>query len=403
MKLNWKNTFIIGLGFFGVGLIWPIYNSYMPILYAKFIDSKTTIGYLMTLDNWLALSLTPFIGFLSDKTRTRFGRRIPYLLIFAPISAIFMALIPLGWETSLIVLVVAAVIMNLSMAAWRSPIVALMPDVTPTELRSKANGIINFMGGLAYIAATGGGAILYKMYPGYPFFGAAALLIGVTIPFLLWIREPFNGSEEKSERFQFGRVRERNAIFMLLAIFFWFVAYNSLETWVTTYGKEHLQMHEADVGGLLFFTGAAFLLFAIPSGFLADGHGKFKGLGRKRTILGGLVIMIAAFLLMGLAPTLKGSGYLFALAGFGWSWVNINSYPMITQMASAGQIGAYTGMYYLFSSLANIVGPPLFGWVFDTFGYGIFFPMAILFMLLAIGAMLLVNGGEKGHAAQHVA
>ncbi len=394
MKLNWKNTFIIGLGFFGVGLIWPLYNSYMPIFYAKFIESKTTIGYLMTLDNWLALSLTPLIGFLSDKTRTKYGRRIPYLLAFAPLSALFMALIPLGWETNLIFLMVAAIAMNLAMAAWRSPIVALMPDVTPLELRSKANGVINFMGGLSYIAATFGGAILYKMYPGYPFFAAAVLLIGVTLTFYLWIREP-DSANEKSERFQFGMIKDRSAIFLLLAIFFWFIGYNSLETWVTTYGKEYLNMHEADVGGLLTFSGGAFLLFAIPAGFLADGFARWKGLGRKTTIMGGLVIMIAAFFLLDLQSNLKAGWYLFAIVGFGWSWVNINSYPMITAMAGPGQIGAYTGMYYLFSSLANIAGPPLFGFVFDNFGYRYFFPLAMVAMALAIGCMLLVSKGEK--------
>lgn len=394
MRLNWKNTFIIGLGFFGVGLVWPIYNSYMPILYGKFIESKTIIGYLMTLDNWLALTLTPLIGFLSDRTRTRFGRRIPWLLVFAPISALFLMLIPLGWETNLWVLVGAAAMMNLAMASWRSPIVALMPDVTPPELRSKANGIINFMGGLSYIAATFGGAILYRLYPGYPFIAAGVLLLGVTLVFYLWIREP-EGSTEKAERHQFGLIKDRSAWFMLVAIFCWFVAYNSLETWVTTYGQEHLGMEVADVGGLLTFSGAAFLLFAIPSGFLADGFGRFKGLGRKKTIIGGLAMMILAFFLLDLQSNLKSAWYLFLFVGFAWSWVNINSYPMITQMASAGKIGAYTGMYYLFSSLANIAGPPLFGWVFDHMGYGFFFPLGMLFMALAILCMLMVTKGEK--------
>ena len=397
MILNWKNTFIIGLGFFGVGLVWPLYNAYMPILYSKFIESKTIIGYLMTIDNWLALTLTPFIGFLSDRTRTRFGRRIPYLLVFAPLSALFLMLIPVGWETSLWLLLGASIMMNLSMACWRSPIVALMPDVTPPPLRSKANGIINLMGGLAYIVAMYGGAILYRMYPGLPFAGSALLLLIVTAIFYLWIREP-EGSTEKAERFQIGFIKDRSAIFMLLAIFCWFVAYNSLETWVTTYGRDYLGMHEADVASLLTFSGGAFLIFAIPSGFLADGFGPFKGLGRKRTIIGGLLMMILAFFLLGLQSNLKSVWYLFLLVGFAWSWVNINSYPMITQMAKAGQIGAYTGMYYLSSSLANIAGPPLFGWVFDNFGYGFFFPMGILFMALAVLCMLMVTRGEKESA-----
>jgi len=399
LRLNWKNTFIIGLGFLGVGLVWPLYNAYMPILYSKFIESKTVIGYLMTIDNWLALTLTPLVGFLSDRTRTRFGRRIPYLLVFAPLSALFLMLIPVGWETGLWVLLGAAILMNLSMASWRSPIVALMPDVTPPPLRSKANGIINFMGGLAYIVAMFGGAILYRIYPGLPFVGSALLLLVITAIFYFFIREPEH-STEKAERFQFALIRDRSAIFMLLAIFCWFVAYNSLETWVTTYGREFLGMHEADVAGLLTFSGGAFLLFAIPSGFLADGIGRFKGLGRKRTILGGLLLMILAFFLLDLQANLKSAWYLFALVGFAWSWVNINSYPMITQMAGPGQIGAYTGMYYLFSSMANIAGPPLFGWVFDHYGYRFFFPLGILFMALAALCMLLVTKGEKEPAAE---
>jgi len=352
----------------------------------------------MTLDNWLALTLTPLIGFLSDRSRTRYGRRIPWLLVFAPISALFLMLIPLGWETNLWLLVGAAALMNLAMASWRSPIVALMPDVTPPELRSKANGVINFMGGLSYIAATFGGSILYRMYPGYPFIAAAVLLLGVAVVFFLWIREP-EGSNERAERHQFGFIKDRSALFMLVAIFCWFVAYNSLETWVTTYGQEHLKMDVADVGGLLTFSGGAFLLFAIPSGFLADGFSRFKGLGRKRTIIVGLAMMMLAFFLLDLQSNLKSAWYLFLFVGFAWSWVNINSYPMITQMAPAGQIGAYTGMYYLFSSLANIAGPPLFGWVFDNLGYGYFFPLGMLFMALAVLCMLMVNKGEKAPKA----
>jgi Na+/melibiose symporter-like transporter len=398
MKLNWKNTFVIGLGFFGVSLIWPIYNSYMPIFYGKFIASKTLIGSIMTLDNWLALTLTPFIGYLSDKTRTRFGRRIPYLLVFAPIAALFMALIPLGWATSLGLLLAFTVMMNLSMASFRSPIIALMPDVTPSELRSQANGIINFMGGLGYIVATFGGSILYRLYPGNPFFASAALLVAVTLAFLLWIREP-GGSTEKAERFELGKIRDASALWMLMAIFFWFIAYNSVETWLTTYGTEYLHLETANVAGLLTFSGGAFILMAIPAGFVAGGVGRWKGLGRKWTILIGIIGMAAAyFLLNGMANLGKGWPYLL-LAGFSWAFVNINSYPMITQMAAEGQIGTYTGLYYLFSSGANIAAPPLFGWVFDRFGYQYFFPLAIGFMVLAAVCMLFVRSGEAPAAS----
>jgi len=408
LRLNWKNTFIIGLGFFGVSLVWPLYNSYMPIFYQSFNISETRVGFLMVIDNVLALTLTPFIGFLSDRTRTRFGRRIPYLLVFAPLSALFLMLIPVGLETSAGLLITFAIGMNIAMASWRSPIVALMPDVTPPPLRSKANGIINFMGGLGFAAATMGGAILYRMYRGLPFVTVALLLLVITAIFYFFIREPEN-STEKSERFQFALIRDRSTIFLLLAIFCWFVGYNSLETWVTSYGKNYLGMHEADVAQQLFYSGLAFLLFAIPSGFLADGFTwklrsgrtllQFRGLGRKRTIMGGLFMMMLAFFLLDLQSDLKGVWYLFAFVGFAWAWININSYPMVTQMAGPGQIGAYTGMYYLFSTMAQIAGPPLFGWVFENFGYRFYFPLGIVFMALAALCMLMVTKGEKEPAA----
>jgi maltose/moltooligosaccharide transporter len=393
MKLNWKNTFIIGLGFFGISLVWPIYNSYMPLLYDKFITSKALVGSIMTIDNWLALTLTPFIGVLSDRTRTRYGRRIPYLLAGAPIAALFLALIPLGWGLSLWALVSFTILMNLAMASFRSPIIALMPDVTPPPLRSQANGIINFMGGLGYIAATGGGALLYRLYPGYPFFASAALLVAVALAFFLWIREPAEATEQ-TERYKFGMIRDKSALWMLLAIFFWFVAYNSVETWLTTYGKEYLGQEAASVAGLLLFSGGAFLLMAIPAGFVAGGVRKWRGLGRKRTIMVGVVGMALAYgLMIGLTDLRKAIPFLL-LAGFSWAWVNINSYPMIAQMAPAGQIGTYTGLYYLFSNGANIAGPPLFGLVFDQLGYQYFFPLAVLFMGLAFICMLMVRTGE---------
>lgn len=393
MKLNWKNTFVIGLGFFGISVVWPIYNSYMPILLDKFISSKQTIGWIMTIDNWLALTLMPLVGYLSDRTRTRFGRRIPYLLVGAPIASLCLALVPVGWATSLLLLLTFTITMNLAMATFRSPIVALMPDITPSELRSKANGIINFMGGLGYILATGGGALLYKMYPGYPFVASGVLLVAVTLAFLFWIREPA-GAMEEAERLHWGRVQDPNTIMMLAAIFFWFIAYNAVETWLTTYGTKHLGMQPAAVGGLLIFSGAGFFAMAIPAGWVAEGVGKWKGLGRKVSILIGLTGMALAYLLLNGMTNLGKAWPFLLLAGFAWAFVNINSYPMITQMAPAGQLGTYTGLYYIASSAANIAGPPLFGRVFDHYGYGYFFPMAIGFMVLAFLCMLPVRRGE---------
>lgn len=398
MKLNWKYTFVLGLGFFGIALVWPIYNQYMPLFYAKYIASKATIGWIMTIDNMLALTLQPFMGFISDTTRTRFGRRIPYLLVGAPIAAIFLFLIPFGWQSSLGLLLTATVGMNLAMATFRSPVVALMPDVTPPELRSKANGIINFMGGIGTGIAMFGGAILYKLYPGYPFMAVAVMLIGVTLAFFFWIREPA-GATEQSERFKLGWVSDASTLWMLFAIFFWFIGYNSVETWLTTYGTEYLHQETARVAGLMTFVPIGFLAMAIPAGFIAEGFWKFKGLTRKWTIIGGLGAMILSFLFMAGLRDLRGGIPFFVLAGFGWAWININSFPMIAQMAPEGRIGAYTGLYYLFQNVGAVVGPPLFGTIFDTVGYGYFFPTSILFMAAAIFCMVMVKRGEATPSA----
>lgn len=394
MRLNWKHTFVIGLGFFGISLVWPIYNQYMPLLYAKYLESKVTIGVLMTLDNWLALTLTPLVGYLSDRTRSRFGRRLPYLLVGAPLAALFMALIPLGWQNSLGLLLAFSVLLNLAMASFRSPVVALMPDVTPPPLRSKANGVINFMGGLGFVVATLGGALLYGISPTYPFLAVPVLLIGVTLAFRFWIREPSH-SGEGAEGLQVGKVADGSLLFLLLAIFFWFVAYNAVETWLTTYGTEHLGMEPGRVAVMLAFTSGAFLLMAIPAGMVAEGlrRGK-RGLGRKWTILAGLAGMMAAYFQMYSMTDLRRGAACFLLAGIAWALVNINSYPMVTDMAGPGQIGAYTGLYYLFSSSANIAGPPLFGWVFDRWGYQPFFPLVTAITALAFLSMLLVRRGE---------
>ncbi|HYG59072.1 MAG TPA: MFS transporter, partial [Symbiobacteriaceae bacterium] len=203
-----------------------------------------------------------------------------------------------------------------------------------------------------------------------------------------------------AERFQFGLVRDPSAIFMLLAIFFWFIAYNGVETWLSTYGTKHLGHQAYEIGGLLTFSGGAFLLMAIPAGFIAAGSGRRKGLGRKNTILIGIIGMAAAyFLMMGLGNLKAGIPYL-VLAGVSWAFVNINSYPMVAEMAPVGQIGTYTGLYYLFSNGSNIASPPLFGWVFDTYGYTYFFPVAIGAMVLAFLCMLMVRKGEAVRSPQ---
>src|SRR5690606_28486146 len=168
-----RKTWLLGFGFFSISLTWALYNAFVPLFLEKYIASTMVIGFLMTIDNYFALFLQPWVGNRSDRTNTRFGRRMPYLLIGMPLAAVFMTLIPL--HVSLITLVLFMVLMNLSMSLYRSPTVALMPDITPDAQRSKANGIINFMGGIGAVAAFGAGSILYEANQTLPFAVAGVL------------------------------------------------------------------------------------------------------------------------------------------------------------------------------------------------------------------------------------
>ncbi len=165
MRLNYSKTFLLGFGFFASSLMWATYNAFVPLFLANKFDLDVRwIGFFMTLDNIAALFIQPPVGAWSDRLRTPIGRRMPFILIGAPIAAGAFSLIPLA---SVLPLFSACTIsMLLSMALWRTPVVALMPDITPSKFRSQANGIINLMGGLGAIIATLGGAVLFKIEPG---------------------------------------------------------------------------------------------------------------------------------------------------------------------------------------------------------------------------------------------
>lgn len=387
MRLNWKNTFLIGFGFLAINLVWQPYNLYMPIFYGEYIESKQTIGWIMTLDNWLALFLSPIIGAMSDRTATRFGRRMPWIMVGMPLAVIFLTLIPFGRISGLWFLFAATLGMNLAMSLFRAPAIALMPDVTPSPLRSKANGIINFMGGIGAVIAILGGSILYGINAGYPFFLSAALLM-VALPFLMRVREPAAG-HEPAERMELGRIGDRNVWLLLAAITLWFVAFEATSTWITTYGEAHLHVTAGEASAALTWFVGMFVLAAIPAGFIAT---KF---GRKPTILLGLIGLVVAWAILATMKDLSQMRWVLLGAGVFWALVNINSFPMLWEMAPSGKEGTYTGMYYLFASIAAIGGPPFFGALFDHVGYHMLFPAAATCYALAFVCLLGVNRGES--------
>jgi MFS family permease len=419
MKFKYGKIFLLGFGFFGVSVIWGVYNAFVPIFLAdKFHLSPVWIGFFMTLDNIAALFIQPPVGAWSDRLRTKIGRRMPFILIGAPIGAVAFGLVPLAAILPLFVACTSTLI--LSMAIWRTPVVALMPDITPSGKRSQANGIINFMGGIGTIIALQTGGTLYKLSPSFPFWMGSVLVILAALMVFLFIKEPKNYEESEKEPSMFASLREvltdpdKSALRLFLAIFFWFIGYAAVEAFFTLYAKNHLGINEGDGATLLSVLPLLFVVFAIPSGIIAS------KIGRRVTISIGLVLMTAILvclyifppatllapitklplvgipLVEGGARMLTFAGVLLMFAGIAWSFVNINSLPMVVDMTSAARIGTYTGLYYLFSTLSAIVGPNVNGWIIQlTSGnYNNIMLIAPIFMVVALVLMWGVRRGE---------
>ena len=256
MKLNYSKIFLLGFGFFAVSLIWGTYNLFVPVfLSEKFGLNAAMVGFFMTLDNIAALLIQPPVGAWSDKLRTRIGRRMPFLLIGAPISAVAFGLVPVAAILPLFVACTTTLL--LSMAFWRTPVIALMPDITPSKFRSQANGIINLMGGVGFIVASLGGAALYEMNPAYPFWIGSLLVIFAILMVFAFIREPktYETSETTPgmvESLKFlSKESDKSGLRLLLAIFFWFVGYSALDAFFTLYSINHLGIGEANGARLL--------------------------------------------------------------------------------------------------------------------------------------------------------
>lgn len=410
-KLNYGKTFLLGFGFFGVSVIWGVYNAFVPLFLAnKFGLSPAWIGFFMTLDNFAALLIQPAAGAWSDRLRTPIGRRMPFILIGAPLGALAFGLIPLAGVLPLFVACTSTLL--LSMALWRTPVIALMPDITPSHLRSQANGVINFMGGVGSIVSFLIGARLYAMNPSFPFWLGSALVIISSLLVFAFIREPktYAESEEKPALLkslkQVVQDRERSALRMLLAIFFWFIGYNAVEAFFTLYANKHLGLAEADGATLLGHLSLVFVLFALPSGYLG---GRF---GRRPVIMTGVALM--AMLILGIFFTpaslltvtlvklpalgaLRGISLFLMGAGVAWALININSLPMVVDMTDAAHLGTYTGLYYLFSTLAAIAGPNVNGWIIQLSGndYNTTMMAAPVFFVLAF---VMISGVRRGEA-----
>lgn len=411
MKFSYGKIFLLGFGFFGVSVIWSVYNAFVPIFLAdRFNLAPAWIGFFMTLDNIAALLIQPPVGAWSDKLRTPIGRRMPFILIGAPIAALAFGVIPIAAVLPLFV--ACSTTLLLSMALWRTPVVALMPDITPSPKRSQANGIINFMGGIGAIIAFLIGSKLYAQNPAFPFWLGSGLVILSAVLVFLFIREPkeFTDAEKQPNMFEsLGEVwrdSDKSALRLFLAIFFWFVGYNAIEAFFTLYSVNHLGLNEADGAAILGHLSLLFVIFALISGFIG------ARLGRRVTISLGLILLAALIASMYiLSPellanplaqlpvlgTVRVISIFMMLAGIAWALININSLPMVVDMVDDTRIGTFTGLYYLFSTLAAIAGPNVNGLIIQLSGKN-FNTIMLVAPIFMVGALILMWGVRRGEA-----
>lgn len=413
MKLDSKRTVLVGLAFLSICAFWQVYDGIVPlILKNTFHVGDTLSGAIMALDNVLALVLLPVFGSLSDRTQTRLGRRMPYILGGTAAACVFMLWIPLADRLyNLPLFFMGLGLVLLSMATYRSPAVALMPDVTPKPLRSKGNAIINLMGAVGGIVMLLAIKLLVPKtdHPNYiPLFALTALLMAAcAVVLAVRVREPALVKKMEAEsrtlapeapeettpaapREKLPRPVFRSLCFILASVFFWFMGYNAVTTSFSKYANLTWGMEGGDYAMVLMIAQAAAILTYIPVGIIAS------RVGRKKTILAGVVMLAVSF---GAAMFLKSFEgiifFFFALAGVAWAFINVNSYPMVVEMSQGADVGKYTGYYYTFSMTAQILTPVLSGALMEHIGYHTLFPYAAICVAISFVTMLFVRHGDS--------
>ena len=428
MKLNNKRTVIVGLAFLSICAFWQMYDNVIPLILTNtFHLNETFSGAIMAADNVLALFLLPYFGNLSDRTNTKLGKRMPFIVMGTMTAALFLNILPLldnsyaaePKTVTMVMFVICLGLLLVAMGTYRSPAVALMPDVTPKPLRSKANAIINLMGAVGGILYLGVAAV---MYPNSKVLGLAhvnyqplflvvgGIMIAAVVILRFAVDEPKLAAENKTLEAKHpewnlaeddGSGNEvlpapvkKSLGFLLASIALWFIGYNAVTTWFTTYVA---QVMGQGLGGastcLLIATGGAIVSY-IPIGELAS------RIGRKKTIMGGIVLLAACFML-GYFLTTRSSTITpvmfaaFALVGFAWAAINVNSLPMVVEMCKGSDIGKFTGLYYSASMAAQVVTPILAGTLMRTISYKTLFPYAAFFVAMSFVTMLFVKHGDQ--------
>ena len=419
MKLNYKRTILIGLAFLSISSFWQVYDNIIPLMLKNtFNMGESLTGFVMSFDNILALFMLPVFGALSDKVDTRYGKRTPFIVFGTIASIIFMTFLPISDNLGNFPLFMVSLILTLlALSTYRSPAVALMPDLTPKPLRSKGNAVINLMGALGGVFAL----VLMTFFipenskPDYMiiFLPVSALMVVCVVVLVLTIkekklREEMHDSvfdeEDDSEEDDSGENSTGNAsrtgiklpkevfrslVLILLSVAFWYMAYNAVTTAFSRYVQNYLgQGGGAFAGNLLLATVAAVITF-LPAGIIGS------KIGRRKTILIGVVLMFAAFFVASFFTSYSSTlNILLVLIGIGWAMINVNSYPMVVEISKGSDIGRYTGYYYTFSMAAQVFTPILSGVLLEHVGYYTLFPYACVFTAFAFCTMLFVRHGE---------
>jgi len=401
----------MGLAFLSICAFWQLYDNIIPlILQNTFGLGETMTGSIMAIDNVLALFLLPLFGAFSDKVNTKLGKRTPFIVVGTIMAVFFMMLIPLADQSQNFVLFFVALGATLiAMSIYRSPAVALMPDLTPKPLRSKANAVINLMGAVGGILTLAMIRFLIpkEVHPNYTavFLSVAILMIIAIVVLMITIREnkltkeimideetlkQELSSEKHEKENAMPKDVQRSLFFLLASVFLWFTAYNAVTTAFSRYALKVWNLQGGSFAiALMVATGAAIVSY-IPIGIISS-H-----IGRKKTIIGGIVMMSVAYF-CGFLFTEYSTliNLVFAFTGIGWSAINVNSYPMVVEMSRSADVGKYTGLYYTFSMAAQVFTPIFSGFLLENISYRTLFPYSVIFSILSLCTMIFVRHGDS--------
>ena len=414
MKLNYRRTILIGLAFLSISAFWQMYDNVIPlILKNSFGLGETVTGAIMAADNVLALFLLPLFGSLSDKVDTPIGKRMPFILGGTALAVTFLMMVPFADQSrNLPMFVISLFALLVSMGLYRSPAVALMPDLTPKPLRSAGNAVINLMGAVGGVYTL----IMIKVMVGpgetpnyYPLFISvgALMVIGVGVLFLTIkekklraemakAHEAYEAAEHKTEvktettGAALPKEVRRSLTFILISIALWFTAYNGVTTAFSRYATHVWGLQNGGYADCLMVATVAAIISYIPIGALS---GK---IGRKKTIQIGVILLMLCYAGAGMfnsySPVMN---IFFGIIGFAWAAINVNSLPMVVEMSNAGDVGKYTGLYYTFSMSAQVITPILSGYLLEHVSYRTLFPYAVVFSAMAFVTVSMVKHGDS--------